>query len=462
MLSLDDRALAVFTEAWRLLPPLKRVIDLAGIGLEDLGAQHGSYNPDTHELLLSTRLLDGPAHMLPLIDVNGNDPPQCLPACSRSLHTAIHEAVHALGDATGLDKTLEWLRLSGFVESEDTPQGTARYWERRPGWGNFASPWRYRVGSWFPREYSTKNPAECFADCVTHVALGWQDFFVTPNGLAKLAYIRRHVWEQRGPQTIAAARQRWQRRLGTASPQRPRHGQLSAQTYGDILDEAIATMGEAVQDENEDYKAALLLAWQRGTRTVEEDQQRGYRQALLTAVGPTLYALYRRVWTATATAHDVALTEMPAFSDAQVDAVVKAVTSYVETTQRWLDEAVPVAIRDTMPVSEVQRRVDAVFERSDTVRARQMAETAARRMAEAAKVDAWRAAGEMYGYWRTHSAQPCEFCTALEGQRVRLGEAFVRLHDTIHGASGKIMEVTYEDVYHPTLHPRCQCSVELD
>ena len=134
MVSLEDRAVAVFAEAWRLLPPLKHVIDLESIGLEDLGSKHGSYTLETHTLLLSTRLLDGPAHSVPMIDVNGNDPPQRTPCVSRALGTCIHELAHALGAATGLDSTPAWLALSGWVEADDNPQGTARYHEGRPGW----------------------------------------------------------------------------------------------------------------------------------------------------------------------------------------------------------------------------------------------------------------------------------------------------------------------------------------
>ena len=67
----------------------------------------------------------------------------------------------------------------------------------------------------------------------------------------------------------------------------------------------------------------------------------------------------------------------------------------------------------------------------------------------------------MEGVWRTHSTKPCEFCFALEGRRVTLGEPFVKLHDKIHGVSGKTMNGTYADVYHPGLHPACQCTVEL-
>lgn len=214
MLSLDDRARVVFTEAWHLLPPLKEAIVIDDIVLENLHAKHGSYDPDTQTLTLSTRLFMGDVQEIPLIDVDGQDPPLTLPCVSRALHTTLHEIAHALGAATGLDSTPTWLRLSTWAEASDDPQGTARYWECRPGWPYGPSSWRHRTGCWFVREYSRKSPHEDFADGVTHVALGWTDAFGTSaNGSAKLAYMRQHVWQETGVSAMTAACRRWQKRL---------------------------------------------------------------------------------------------------------------------------------------------------------------------------------------------------------------------------------------------------------
>lgn len=216
MLTLEQRAEAVLVEAWRRLPPLKRQTSIGEVIFADLGAKHGSWSPDTHTLTLSTRLFTGetPAQLM-LIDSDGNAPPLSHTYVSRALHTTIHELSHAIGTATGLDETSEWLRLSGWVLSDDDPPGTDRYWEDRPGWPQGPSPWRHRTGGvWFVRDYSRKTPAEDFADAVTHVALGWSRFFeVSDSGRAKLCYVRREVWGERGAVAIAAARERWQARL---------------------------------------------------------------------------------------------------------------------------------------------------------------------------------------------------------------------------------------------------------
>ncbi len=217
MLTLEQRVLAVCCRAWQLLPPIKHEMVLAGIHLEDLGAQHGSFDPDTCLVTLSTRLfLGNTPDQLMTIDCEGNCPAQREPFASRALHTATHELVHAIGYATGADSHPDWLDLSGWEATDDDLQETGRYRERRPGWGTYDSAWRYTQGVWFPREYASASPYEDFADCATHIALGWTDsFLATASGRQKLLYLRRVLWQESGaPYLVQRIRDLMYQRLG--------------------------------------------------------------------------------------------------------------------------------------------------------------------------------------------------------------------------------------------------------
>ena len=222
MLTLDQRVLAVVTHAWRLLPPRKTDAVITAIHLDDLGAKHGSFDPETCIITLSTRLFVGDTpEQLMSIDCYGDSPAQCEPFCSRALHTACHEASHAIGYATGLDDSAEWLALSGWQQTDEDLQTTGRYAERRPGWGTWDSPWRYVKGSWFTRTYASSSPYEDFADCVTHLALGWTPFGSSSSAQQKLRYLRRTLCGETGSRYLAASvqrsRQQLQQRLGCAA-----------------------------------------------------------------------------------------------------------------------------------------------------------------------------------------------------------------------------------------------------
>ena len=452
MLSLENRALAVLVSAWRLLPPMKHQALLSAVFLEDMGSHHGSYGIDDECLRLSTRLFQGEnASQILLIDVHGNSPPQVEPFCSRALHTTLHELMHAIGAGTGLDATDEWLKLSGWVEDDDDPQGTGRYYENRPGWPQGPSSWRYRMGgTWFARSYSTKAPVEDFADTATHIVLGWQDVMASPNGLAKLRYLRREVWGERGRVTVAAARDRWQARWGLQGAAKRRPSVDDATDVTEIeeeIEEAVVAFNETQR------KRALEAPWIFGN-TAE------MVLALSVVIAPLLLRLYQRGWQMTVGEAP----ELPRTApnvEAPLAAVQQAARSYVTTTRQTLQTALEDLPRDATPADAV-RIVAHVFDATD-VRVHQLAVTEAHRAAEAGKLAAALATGKArWGIWRVQSAKPCSHCLALHGRHVPLGEAFFIKGNTMQDAAGKVLKLDYGDVHTPPLHPLCRCILQIE
>lgn len=54
---------------------------------------------------------------------------------------------------------------------------------------------------------------------------------------------------------------------------------------------------------------------------------------------------------------------------------------------------------------------------------------------------------------------PCEYCEALDGQTTTVGKPFIKKGATLRGTEGGAMAIKYRDVHHPTLHPRCRCTI---
>lgn len=215
MLSIDERVELVAAEAYRLLPPNKDQAWVTRVCIDDLGAKHGTYDPDSGAITLSERIFWGRNEAeLQYIDVHGEYPAKEEPYCSRALHVCLHEWLHAIGYATGDDRSQEWLALSGWKETWEDRQVTGRYFERRPGWGDQGgSEWRYTKGTWFPREYSSKSPHECYADCGTHIALGWHRHITDANGRAKMGYLLRTCWGEDQTTRLQASVGYWRNRL---------------------------------------------------------------------------------------------------------------------------------------------------------------------------------------------------------------------------------------------------------
>ena len=100
-------------DVWAALPPIKRETSIASISLADLGAVHGTWDPDTHELKINPTLLrHTPLQVMPLIDANGESPARIEPWVSRAFHTLAHEIFHGVTEKTA---RLEYQSMSGAL-----------------------------------------------------------------------------------------------------------------------------------------------------------------------------------------------------------------------------------------------------------------------------------------------------------------------------------------------------------
>lgn len=451
MLSIEERLALVVEDVWQVLPPLKRlVVDWPIILDPTLGATHGECAPEEGIIRIHPKLLTGDAlQMLPLIDVNGADPPLVAPWVSRAWHTICHEVFHAIGFATGLDQEPAYLALYGWVKAGDDPPHTGRYWERRPGWEQGPSAWRYRKDgqTFFVRDYSSKSPYEAMADSCAHIALGWTNSFGR-HGQRELAWLRRHVWEERGPRAVHAATERWRQQMcrvieAAVDPKAQRKRWLI---------EAQTVLGAGM--------TRLVQGWRRSWTQVIQRRDLWPRAIdlaaqVLTVIAPPLTTLYQRLWTqATGEAVPTDLLEQ------QTALQGRAAASFGQTTlERLATHVTPFVGQEP---SVVEQSLDAVHADALQVRTPMLVQTEAHRVAQGAARDAALLEEKGYGTWRIGSNNPCEFCVSLEGRRFPIAEALFHIGDTVTSARGKEMTLEYETVYHPPIHVSCGCSLEYD
>jgi hypothetical protein len=107
------------------------------------------------------------------------------------------------------------------------------------------------------------------------------------------------------------------------------------------------------------------------------------------------------------------------------------------------------------------------FDQWDSVRADMVARTETIRSTNAATVDAYRDAGIQEMVWTTTDSA-CEYCSALDGVIVSIGEPFFKQGDrfapTVTDEDGNEttmppMKLDYEAVDAPPLHPCCECTI---
>jgi len=136
-----------------------------------MGAKHGNYDPSTDVIRLNpgnftlrARLGRGAGWIY------------------HAETTMVHEIGHSVYENLTPQQKQEWARLGGWVKTnDDAGTGLApRYVEKRPGWPEYTSEYRHKMGVVFPRKYSEKNPDEAFADCFSFFMLN-KPFQMSPQ-----------------------------------------------------------------------------------------------------------------------------------------------------------------------------------------------------------------------------------------------------------------------------------------
>lgn len=137
---------------------------------------------------------------------------------------------------------------------------------------------------------------------------------------------------------------------------------------------------------------------------------------------------------------------------------MRAADSVTNTTRERLRRELEEGFTDEESEQRLRDRIKEVF--ADEERRR----LAASHEAHNARQRAFREVADEMGLsveWYTTSAEPCEFCRALDGTRALPGEPFARVGDTIEGADGGTLVVTYADVWAPEIHPRGKCKLRV-
>lgn len=103
-------------------------------------------------------------------------------------------------------------------------------------------------------------------------------------------------------------------------------------------------------------------------------------------------------------------------------------------------------------------------DRATRNRAVTIARTEAQRAMRSAEVEAWRSSGIVEGKTWLLAPDPCEFCQAMADQfeknAVGIDQAFLTRGSVLTGADGGELELDYENIDGPPLHPNCRCSLQ--
>lgn len=205
------------------------------------------------------------------------------------------------------------------------------------------------------------------------------------------------------------------------------------------------------QKDKRDYLAALLL-WST------------YNDTMRKALAPILYALV--VETGQQATGDLGL-DPSMFNATSLDVLnysqnraSKIAEDVNAETEKQLRATLGQGMDQGESDDQLRARIELVMGAALTYRSDRITTTETTRAQGFADVAAWQQAGTVTGKeWVVQSGNPCPFCQSMDGVIVSLDDNFYSLGDVVN-VDGKTLNIDYDDIATPPIHPNCQCILE--
>jgi SPP1 gp7 family putative phage head morphogenesis protein len=151
----------------------------------------------------------------------------------------------------------------------------------------------------------------------------------------------------------------------------------------------------------------------------------------------------------------------PAVKDYLKSRAFKFATPVTQETNRRLSDTLSEGIDAGEGISKLSDRVETLFADMKSTRSEVIARSETIRATNYASEQTYIQSDVVEGKrWLTAlDERTCEFCDQMNGDVVKLGDAYADKGSTFVGRDGGTMQIDYETVEHPPLHPSCRCTL---
>lgn len=260
---------------------------------------------------------------------------------------------------------------------------------------------------------------------------------------------------------------------------------LSHEGYADIHQKFITRVSEyekAIgkkmkkfnEDQREEVKANIKKELEKGfvgeTKDINPaelfDQEKAV-SALIDLATPILMDLYEKEGAAAAeligaSGLDLLTDEVKKAIDHSIELLSER---YNETSKELLKDKLTKIMAEGPDLDKLEKMLldaaDEIFDYGAEVRAPMVAQTETFRIGNMATTDAWDKSGVVKTMkWYTASGDPCPHCQAMAKKAgIKPGETWLDKGDTLRGTDGTDIEISYDNIGFPPLHPKCYCYV---
>lgn len=135
--------------------------------------------------------------------------------------------------------------------------------------------------------------------------------------------------------------------------------------------------------------------------------------------------------------------------------------SYNNTTAKLLKIALNDGIQKGEGLDQLTKRVQEVYEFSDTSRARAVAHTESFYIANEGNKEAYRQSGVVKStrWYTAEDERVCPHCEPMNGTVIDVNDVYFKKGDQMVGSDGSILKLNYRSIGVPPLHTNCRCFI---
>lgn len=140
---------------------------------------------------------------------------------------------------------------------------------------------------------------------------------------------------------------------------------------------------------------------------------------------------------------------------------VKGIKVTNKVTRAKLRDALANAIKENKSIPDTAREIRKVFAEANVSRSKKIARTEVLRAQNRSTLEAYRQSGIVAGkqFFTALDERVCEWCAPMHGRTKSLEIPFFYKGESFIGMEGGKIELDYEDVDAPPLHPNCRCTL---
>ncbi len=131
-----------------------------------------------------------------------------------------------------------------------------------------------------------------------------------------------------------------------------------------------------------------------------------------------------------------------------------------EETNKILSDSLAEGVKQGEGVPQLRKRVEETFDGMVKYRSERIARSEVIRASNFATTEAYEQSGVVDSVeWLSTEGNACEFCESMDGKTIPLGNTFFQKGDSFEGKDGGTLDLSYENINFPPLHPNCRCTV---